>query len=176
MTIGYIISRGSACVEAFRHISHSVAQFFGDPDRRRRSKEVAFQEDMRVLVEDMDKKDIGGVLRARLVPVSGKGSRAAKMRASGVSAITDVFVAGADIWRGKFEEWKRQTTYDPALGYVGGTESSDVHITALDNGTAFDRANSLIITCDSPIDLGLLAEEDCEGIGGGDSIDAGYTE
>lgn len=46
--------KGSACVEVFRNASHLVAEFFGNPDRNRRSKEIAFQEDMRVLVEDMD--------------------------------------------------------------------------------------------------------------------------
>ena len=52
VTVEYIIQKGSACVEAFHEISHLIANFFGDPDRARRSKEVAFHEDMRVLVEN----------------------------------------------------------------------------------------------------------------------------
>ncbi|KAJ7834341.1 hypothetical protein B0H14DRAFT_3462101 [Mycena olivaceomarginata] len=33
VTVQYIIHKGSACVEAFRDISHLVANFFGDPNR-----------------------------------------------------------------------------------------------------------------------------------------------
>jgi hypothetical protein len=55
VTINYIIQKGSACVEAFREITHIVSQFFRNRDAARRSKEVAFMEDMRILVEDMEK-------------------------------------------------------------------------------------------------------------------------
>ncbi|KAJ7767407.1 hypothetical protein DFH07DRAFT_954919 [Mycena maculata] len=53
VTIEYIISKGSACVEAFREISHSVANFFGDSDRARCHKEVAFHDDIHALIEEM---------------------------------------------------------------------------------------------------------------------------
>jgi hypothetical protein len=46
VTMEYIIKKGSACVEAFRDISHIVANFFGDPDSARRHKELKFQEDI----------------------------------------------------------------------------------------------------------------------------------
>ncbi len=51
------MSKGSAYVEAFRDVSHLVSNFFGDPDRCCRSKEVAFREDLRVLVEDMIRRN-----------------------------------------------------------------------------------------------------------------------
>lgn len=176
MTVEYIISKGSACVEAFRRVSHLMARFFGDPDRHRKSKEAASQEDMRVLVEELDKKDLGGAYKSRLVPVSAKGQRAARLRAKGVSAITDVLVAGSEIWASKYAEWKRQTTYDPALGYIGGDESNDPVVVALNNGTVFDHPTRLHLSCDGNIDLGLLTEAEMDGVGGGDEFDKGQDD
>lgn len=176
VTIEYIISKGSACVEAFRRVSHMMAEYFGDPDRRRKSKEASFQEDMHILVEELDKKELGGEYKTRLVPVIAKGQRAARLRAKGVSAITDVLVAGSEIWAAKFAEWKRQTTYDPALGYIGGDESNDPVVVALNNGSVFDNPSQLHLTRDGNTDLGLLADTDMEGVGGGDDYDAGEND
>lgn len=177
VTIDYIIKKGSACVEAFRRISHLMAQFFGNPDRHRGSKEMGFQEDMRVLVEELDKRELGGEYKTRLVPVSGKGKKAAKLRAKGTSAITDVYIGGIEIWSDKFEEWKEQTTYDPALGYPSqGNEGQDRMVRTLNNGTVFDDPNQLHLTFDSGVDLGILAEHETAGVGGGDELEIGDTD
>ncbi|KAF7335885.1 hypothetical protein MSAN_02325500 [Mycena sanguinolenta] len=53
VTAEYIIKKGSACAEAFRDISHKVANVFDNPDSRRH-KEVKFMEDIQVLVEDLE--------------------------------------------------------------------------------------------------------------------------
>lgn len=176
VTIEYIMGKGSACVEALRQVSHSMARFFGDPDRRRVSKEVAFQEDMRVLVEELDKKNLGGNYQKRLVPVCGKGKKAAALRAKGTSAIIDVFVAGTDVWADSFLEWKKDTTYDPAVGYAEGTESADVSAVPLDNGTVFDDPSELHLSIDENIDLGILPDGEIDGLGGGDDIDLGEVD
>jgi len=123
VTVEYIITKGSACVEAFRTISHDVARYFGDSDRSRRHKEVKFFEDMRVLVDDMELKNIHVATPGRFVPGPSR-------KEDGVtvvpSAIFDVMVAGAEVWQnGKFQEYIRATTYDPALGYP----ISDLHMT-----------------------------------------------
>ncbi|KAJ7835165.1 hypothetical protein B0H14DRAFT_2363521 [Mycena olivaceomarginata] len=56
VTIEYIMRKGSACVEAFRDITHLVANFFGDPDRARRSKKVKFNQDIEALVTEMQRR------------------------------------------------------------------------------------------------------------------------
>ncbi|KAF6744431.1 hypothetical protein DFP72DRAFT_1078616 [Ephemerocybe angulata] len=99
VTIDYIMHKGSACVEVFRNASHLVAEFFGNPDRNRRSKEIAFQEDMRVLVEDMDALHLHRGFREHSVS----------------KPVEDIMVLGAQNWSDKFEEFKASTTYDPAL-------------------------------------------------------------
>jgi hypothetical protein len=55
VTIDYIIRKGSACVEAFRDITHMDVNFFGDPDRAR-SKEVKFNQDLEALVSEMQRR------------------------------------------------------------------------------------------------------------------------
>ena len=55
-----------------------------------------------------------------------------------VSAIVDVQVAGAEIWvNGKFADFMRNTTFDPAIGYPITTD--DHHDTRLNSGTVFDN-------------------------------------
>ncbi|KAI0063040.1 hypothetical protein BV25DRAFT_1765596, partial [Artomyces pyxidatus] len=49
VTLKYIIEKGSACVEAFRDISHQFARTFGHADRARRHKEVDIGPDLRLL-------------------------------------------------------------------------------------------------------------------------------
>ncbi|KAF6765346.1 hypothetical protein DFP72DRAFT_1057937 [Ephemerocybe angulata] len=58
VTADYIIKKGSACVETFRQVSYLVSRYFGNPDRRRKSKELSFKEDLRVLVEDMERHQL----------------------------------------------------------------------------------------------------------------------
>ena len=55
VTIEYIIEKGSACVEAFQEINERMFEYFGKKEISRCSKEIAFQEDMRVLIEDMER-------------------------------------------------------------------------------------------------------------------------
>ena len=102
VTIDYIMNKGSACVEVFRSAAHLVAGFFGDPDRNRRSKEISFLQDMRVLVEDMESRQLHRGFREHQVP----------------KPIRDPMVLGAESWsNGLFDEFKASTTYDPALGH-----------------------------------------------------------
>ena len=56
VTVEYIIEKGSACIEAFRDVTQRVSRYFGNPDISRRAKEISFAEDMRVLVEDMERR------------------------------------------------------------------------------------------------------------------------
>lgn len=147
MTIKYIIEKGSACVEAFRDVTHLVATFFSDSDTPRRSKELAFAEDMRVLVEDMEKHGIHRGTKARIVmaptkPASGKGK---KKKTKAKSAIVDIHVAGAEAWQhGKFTEYINATAYDPAVGYpITDVEKESTGL--LNSGSVFD-------TNENPID------------------------
>ncbi|KAJ7890948.1 hypothetical protein B0H14DRAFT_3700607 [Mycena olivaceomarginata] len=73
VTIEYIMRKGSACVEAFRDITHLVANFFGDPDRARRSKEVKFNQDIEALVTEMQRRKFHVVSKERhFVPAPPK--------------------------------------------------------------------------------------------------------
>ena len=166
VTVEYIIKKGSAPVEAFRDISHLVANFFGDPDRERRSKEVKFQEDLRVLVEEMERKKLQKLSAThRFVAATVKPSKAKKPKKPQPlkSAIFDVQVVGAEIWQnGSFSEFLRSTTYDPALGYPLG--HLDTRDTRLNNGTVFDSETNPLVA-DSYEDL-HGDEGDAAGLGG----------
>ncbi|KAJ7819694.1 hypothetical protein B0H14DRAFT_2600447 [Mycena olivaceomarginata] len=73
VTIEYIMRKGSACVEAFRDITHLVANFFGDPDRARRSKEVKFNQDIEALDTEMQRRKFHVVSKERhFVPAPPK--------------------------------------------------------------------------------------------------------
>ncbi|KAF6754008.1 hypothetical protein DFP72DRAFT_813583 [Ephemerocybe angulata] len=185
VTIEYIMSKGSACVEAFRAVSHTVANFFGDTDRRRRAKEVRFQEDMRVLVEDMERKWIHKGFKEHFVAMKDKNGEIAVPKASKAkkakkkkrpqqpkSAIVDVMVTGAETWtHGKFNDFKRLTTYDPAIGYPIG-QFNDHQDCRLDNGTVYDTPTTLHLTFDSPVDV-LVDHFEDSGVGGGGEFDTG---
>jgi hypothetical protein len=70
---------------------------------------------MRILVEDMVLKEFHVAKVGRFIPGP---SRKEGGKTIIQSAIFDVMVAGAEIWHnGKFTEYIRATTYDPALGY-----------------------------------------------------------
>jgi hypothetical protein len=150
------MQKGSACVEAFREISHLVANFFGDPDRARCSKESAFQFDLKSLVEEMVRLKFHVLSPlGHHVPASPKKSRKKNTTPVAVttedleprSAIFDVMVVGAEIWQTKFQEFLVSTSYDPALGYPLTTETttdSGPRDTRLDNGTAFDDVENPI--------------------------------
>lgn len=147
------MSKGSACIEAFRDISHNVARFFGDPDRARRHKELKFQEDIRVLVEDMIRKNLH-VLHAEGHFVPAPPPKVTKSRTVNLktksseprSAIGDVWIMGYQIWQeGKFTDFLKSTTYDPALGYpVSSTSDSATRVdtSIFDNGTVFDQTEN----------------------------------
>ncbi|KAF6755256.1 hypothetical protein DFP72DRAFT_1067959 [Ephemerocybe angulata] len=176
VTIEYIISKGSACVEAFRRVSHSMATFFGDADRSRRSKEVSFQEDMRLLIEEMSRKGIHQGYKERLVPVQAKGKKSTKMRNKGVSAVVDIMVTGAEVWADKFTEFKRTTTYDPAVGYPIGQDTLDESDVRLDTGTVFDDTNRLHLDCSSNLDIGIVDDDSAGGLGGAGDMDNGIED
>lgn len=113
------MKRGSACVEAFRDVAHTVARYFGDPDRSRKSKEAAFHNDIRVLVEDMEKKKLHTLVPnddTRWIPVPHKNKKDTADPTSRKSAITDVFVEGSAIWQAHWDDFITSTCYDPSLG------------------------------------------------------------
>ncbi|KAE9410027.1 hypothetical protein BT96DRAFT_984351 [Gymnopus androsaceus JB14] len=91
-------------------------------DRAREHKEVKYQEDLRVLVEEMLNKKVHPTSsKPRFVPAPIKVSKAKKLpkkKSPPKSAIFDIEVAGASIWlNGKLDEYLRTTTFDPSSGY-----------------------------------------------------------
>ncbi|KAJ7817124.1 hypothetical protein B0H14DRAFT_2602244 [Mycena olivaceomarginata] len=162
-TIEYIIAKGSACVEAFREISHSVANFFGDSDRARRHKEVAFHEDIRALIEDMVRLKAHVISpEGHFVPAPPKAPRKRKNNTAPVtqaeprSAIFDVIVEGAQEWQSKFKEFIRDTTWDPRLGYPLAKDkatSGNARDTRLHTGSILDSINENPILCDAYDDV-----------------------
>ncbi|KAJ7875119.1 hypothetical protein B0H14DRAFT_2343364 [Mycena olivaceomarginata] len=176
VTVQYIIRKGSACVEAFRDISHLVANFFGDPDRARRSKEVKFHQDIEALISEMQRRKFHVVnAKGHFVPAPPpkKTTKKAVTDDSRRSAIADIFVKGAEEWNSKFEEFIRTTTYDKELGYPLPTSTDKGSDTIPETGTAFDNINNPLIF-DSYADLhGDESESGTMGIGalgGGDEF------
>jgi hypothetical protein len=172
VTVTYIIEKGSACVEAFRDVSERVSKFFGNADRSRRSKEISFQEDLRFLVEDMERHGLHQEkpkIRPVLAPrkVSKKNNNEPE-----VSAIVDVQVTGAEIWlNGKFSDFIKSTTFDPAVGYPITTDDLD---TRLDSGTVFDNLSNPL-EHDSYEDIHADEEDDSPigSLGGGGEYSTG---
>ncbi|KAL0068708.1 hypothetical protein AAF712_004037 [Marasmius tenuissimus] len=124
VTVGYIQRKGSACIEAFREIVHLVANFFGDPDRSRRSKEIAFRKDLEALVDEMiNRKVLESKERHVYAPppkprANANTSTSQKKSKPPVrkSAIVDVQAVGGAVWNsGKFSEFIASSTFDPAL-------------------------------------------------------------
>ncbi len=174
VTIEYIMKKGSACVEAFRDLSHRMANFFGDRDAHRRSKEVAFQEDMRVLVEEMTKRKSHIPGQTHFVPAPATtGKKARKTSAAPRSAVFDVLDAGADIWQKKFDEYVKATTFDPASGYPIGVDSDTSRDTRLRSGTAFDRCGTNVLETDNYVDLHGDEADSGGALGGGDEYATG---
>ncbi|KAJ7447287.1 hypothetical protein B0H11DRAFT_1878746 [Mycena galericulata] len=173
VTVEYIIRKGSACVEAFRDITHMVANFFGDPDRARRSKEVKFNQDLEALVTEMQRHKFHVVSKdPHFVPAPPK--KPPKKPPKNLrppepprSAIVDIFVKGAEEWNGKFTEFIKSTTFDPALGgYPPATESSSSpRDTTLDTNTVFDSLTHNPLTYDSYIDLHGEEDTGISGLG-----------
>ena len=89
---------------------------------------------MRILVEDMLRHGIDkNSPQKRMVPAVKKQSG----KKEAASAIFDIKVVGAEIWQnGKFSEFLKNTTYDPATGYP--IPEKDDHDHRLDTGTVFD--------------------------------------
>ena len=183
------MSKGSACVEAFRDVSHLVANFFGDPDRWRRSKESAFLEDLRVLVDDMIRRNAHVLSTGsdRSIPEPTPKVKAGKNRKRAAtkprSAVVDVMDTGAEVWtQGKFVEFIHKTAYDPAVGYPATTEERESHVehdTRLDSNSAFDICDRNVLDASSYVDL--HGDETAEGglsgaLGGGGEYYTGEEE
>ncbi|TFY63199.1 hypothetical protein EVJ58_g3390 [Rhodofomes roseus] len=187
VTIEYIMEKGSASVEAFRDLSHRVANWSGDPDHHRRHKEVTFIEDMRVLVEEMIKDKVHTISRheARPVPAPPRKSKSKKKSDNAPrSAIIDVFDVGAQAWQnGKFRQYIKSTTFDPALGYPitpPSDKSQNTEASVLDNGTVFDNCEENVLLYDGYADLhgdeeldGLASAAGVGALGGGGEYDSG---
>ena len=177
ITIEYIMKKGSACVEAFRDMSHLMAHLFGDSDRHRHSKEVAFYEDMRVLVQDMtNRKSHVLAPKQHFVPQMKK-----KQGGKEQSAIVDSMVLGAEIWRnGKFDDYVQTTAWDPEAGYPIRQETDRRRDTRYDTDTAFDNCDTNVLEIDEFVDL--HGDENSRGqdrlagigaLGGGDEFATG---
>ncbi|KAJ7835274.1 hypothetical protein B0H14DRAFT_2590413 [Mycena olivaceomarginata] len=72
------------------------------------------------------------------------------------SAIVDVFVKGAEEWNGKFREFIKSTTFDPALGGyppVAESSNSGPRDTTLDTNTVFYNLMQNPLTYDNYSDL-----------------------
>ncbi|KAJ7576542.1 hypothetical protein C8J56DRAFT_1061820 [Mycena floridula] len=138
-----IESRSPDYVEAFRDITHLVANFFGDPDRSRHHKELAFTEDMRILVDDMRQKQVH-ITTERFVPAMPKKTKQKITKTPPPQlAIFDIQVIGSGLWaKGKFWDFIKSTTYDPALRYFITEEEQDER---LDNGTVFDDLENPLV-------------------------------
>ncbi|KAK7028602.1 hypothetical protein R3P38DRAFT_2622936 [Favolaschia claudopus] len=181
VTVEYIIQKGSACVEAFRDVTHMVANFFGDPDRARRHKEVKFNQDLEALVSEMQRRKFHVISETRhFVPAPPK--RIPKNPPKNPppiepprSAIVDVFVKGAEEWNGKFYDFIKSTTFDPALGGYPPDESSSKNTTrdtTLDTGTAFDNLKANPLRYDEFTDVHSGDELGTSGaLGGGGDFD-----
>jgi hypothetical protein len=178
VTVEYIMRKGSACVEVFREVTHMVANFFGDPDRARQSKEVRFNQDLEALVSEMERKKFHRISESpHFVPAPPKKTpknppKNPRPAAPPQSAIVDVFVKGAEDWNGKFIEFIKTTTYDPALGGYHPPTSSETtpHDTTLDNGTVFDSLTENPLAFDSFIDVHSGEEP---GVGGAGALGGG---
>ncbi|KAJ7493794.1 hypothetical protein FB451DRAFT_1077509 [Mycena latifolia] len=185
VTIEYIMMKGSACVEAFREVSHAVANYFGDPDRARRHKEVKFHEDIRLLIEEMVRIKAHKIAPGgNFVPAPPKKSKkganenALPVTANQRSAVIDAIVEGAQQWQGSFMEYIRSTTWDPQHGYPLATADSSQD-TRLTTGTAFD-SDELPFTLDSYDDLHGDENENAGlgagALGGGDEFSGGSED
>jgi len=131
-------------------------------------------EDMRVLVEDLEKHGLHHSTATKHFVPALKPTKSRKKTALEKSAIVDILVEGAEGWEhGKFKEYLSTTTYDPATGYPI-TEKEEENSGRLDNMTAFDN------TEDNPLDFesyeDLHGDDDDEGLaslGGGGEFSTG---
>jgi hypothetical protein len=144
-----------------------VANFFGDSDGARRHKEVAFHEDVRALIEEMVRLKAHVIApQGHFVPAQPKPARKKKNTANTAtapitqseprSAIFDVIVEGAQEWQSKFNEFIRDTTWDPKLGYPLVKERAtprDSRDTRLHTGTVLDSVNENPISFNTYDDL-----------------------
>ncbi|KAJ7882382.1 hypothetical protein B0H14DRAFT_2565371 [Mycena olivaceomarginata] len=149
-----------------------VENFFGDPDRARRSKEVKFNQDLEALVSEVQHKFHKISTTPHFVPAPPK--KPSKKPLKNPSRIAAAFCNCAEQWDGKFREFIKSTTYDPALGgyppvtslYAGTTRDN-----TLDTNTVSNNVKENPLTTDTPIDL--HSSEELKGVtgslgGGGD--------
>jgi hypothetical protein len=158
-----------------------VANFFGDPDRARKSKEVKFNQDLEALVSEMQRRKFHTISKTKhFVPAPPKKPPKNPPKNPSPpepprSAIVDVFVKGAVEWNGKVTEFIKSTTYDPALGGYPppiSASAGSTRDTTLDTNTAFDNVNQNPITTDTFIDLHTSEEGGITGaLGGGGDFD-----
>ncbi|KAM5539821.1 hypothetical protein V8D89_006634 [Ganoderma adspersum] len=150
VTIEYIMRKGLACIEAFRNMSHLMAHLFGDLDQHRHLKEVAFYEDMHVLVQDMTNQKLHILApKQHFVPQMKK-----KKGGQACSAIVDSMVLGVEIWQNsKFDDYVHTMAWDPEGGYPIGQETDGHHETRYVMDTAFDNCNTNVLEIDKYVDL-----------------------
>jgi hypothetical protein len=137
---------------------------------------------MRVLVEEMVRRKLhvlhpGGHFVPAPMP---KKLKAGTKPTEGRSAVADVMVLGAQVWHdGKFSDFLKGSTYDPALGYPVSSESASSVArpdAVFDSGTVFDQP-------ENPLDVGSYQDLHGDevstgnlgvgGLGGGDEFGIG---
>lgn len=146
-----------------------MANFFGDPDRSRRSKEIKFEEDLRRLVEEMVKKKLHGKPQEHFVPAPVKKTKNGRTPPP-QSSVIDVQVVGASAWAmGKFLDFVRSTTYDPAVGYPVEVieENASVDDSTLNTGTVFDQTRTNPLAVDQYEDVHGDENDENGALGGG---------
>lgn len=142
-------------MEVFREISHKFSRTFGHADRARRHKEVTVEHDLRLLCEEMLSAELHVQTPGRRILTSAKFNRRGKQLAPAQSMIIDCYDTGAKILNnGKFNEFIRTTTWDPAVGFQGeiDSEANADHLDVLLNGTAFDSTSGNPFTIDAYAD------------------------
>lgn len=163
------MEKGSACVEVFREISHQFARTFGNTDRARRHKEVDIEQDLRLLCEDMQRAQLHIQTSNREILIPASVNKKGKVTKPARSAIVDCIDIGSEILNdGKFDEFIRTTTWDPAVGYpierlTNVTEGDDVLL----NGSGFDATdrNPLVVEDFNDVDDGDDHQSRCPGLG-----------
>jgi hypothetical protein len=112
-----IITKGSACVEAFRTLSHQVEVFCGLDKRNRRHKEARLGEDIRALVMLLQENKVHcRTLNRPLWKALPKDSK--KQTSNKSPEVVDILFLGRAGWtKGKIKEFINETAFSQEHGY-----------------------------------------------------------
>lgn len=153
-------------METLDALSRLVAKFFEGPHCSRRHKESKFHTDMRALVEHLQKHQVHKLTAGR--EVFGTGACLSRGLAAKRTGVFDAMALGAEaLSRGKWSEYLKQTTFDPALGYPVDTPEANDQNEAPVTDTCFDKSkNPLSYSSDEAVQGHLDGQGGCTGVGG----------